>query len=69
LAGDNGVAIYDNNFELNYFIRTEFEAKKLIFSQNDQWLIILDKDGYLRIIDWKQNENNLHIDETEIYDS
>ena len=69
MAGDNGVAIYDNNFELNYFIRTEFEAKKLIFSQNDQWLIILDKDGYLRIIDWKQNENNLHIDETEIYDS
>lgn len=52
-AGDEGVAIYDGTLVLSRFLRTEFESKKVLYSENDEWLIILDKEGNVRVIDWK----------------
>lgn len=68
-AGDEGVAIYDDNLNLSYFLRTEFECKKVLYSENDNWLIILDKEGNIRVIDWKQGEETLKIDEHAIFDA
>lgn len=69
ISGDEGVAIYDENIKQKFFIRTEFESKKVLFTENDEWLIILDKEGNIRVIDWQQPQPEITLEEDSIYDA
>lgn len=44
-------------------MRTGFIAKKVLYSADDEWLIILDSEGNVRVIDWRQEEHKIELEE------
>jgi WD40 repeat protein len=52
-----------------YFIRTHFEARKVLFSENDDWLVVLGKDGCIRMIDWKMPPSSIKIEHESVSDA
>ncbi len=50
-------------------MNTQVESRKVLFSQNDEWLILLGKDGCIRFIDWKRPVEDVKIQENLINDA
>ena len=71
VSGKNGIAIYGDDGEEKYFIRTEFEVRRSIFSESEDYFICLDKEGFIRAIESSPKDSKpiYSLEDTHIYDA
>lgn len=66
VLGDGGIFIFSDPDTIVFKISIDFNARRATFSQDDEFLLIIDAHGCLRKMDWNKKNFNKTIEERSI---